>query len=108
MAYDWPPGWNETRTEKAVQQWVCDTLDVPKYAVRCSIDNDTASKPSVASAQPVVQIFRPLTGKPTTNVHAVFGRLVAFADRTLRVAVPKERTGAHSYRLRRIYVSEGE
>jgi len=103
MAYDWPAGWNDTRTEKAVQQWICDTMDVPKYAVRCSIDSDelpTHRQP----AQPIVQIFHPLTGKRTAVVHTVFGRLVTFGDPYLRVEIPKEKTGPQMYRLRTVLV----
>lgn len=97
MAYDWPDGWNETRTEKAVQQWICDLLDVPKYAVRCAIDNEHRT-------DAVVQIFKPLTGTRTELVHQVFGRLEPFAEHVLRVDVPEEKTAEHTYRMRRVYI----
>lgn len=104
MAYDWPEGWNETRTERAVQGFVCDTLSVPKYAVRCSVDNDVQEGGYPADAQPIVEIFKPLGGKKTEDVHAVFGRLLPFADHALRIGVPEERTGKHSFRLRYVFV----
>lgn len=100
MAYDWPAGWNETRTERAVQQFVCDTLNVPKYACRCAIDNEHHG------STPRIQIFKPLTGKRTADVHEVFGRLVTFADPWLFVDVPEEKVDERTYYTRTITVWE--
>lgn len=95
MSYDWPEGWNETRTEKAVHQWVSDTLGVPKYAVRCSIDSDGGP------LGVELDIFRPLTGKPTEKVHEVFARVAQFTseDQALIVGRPLEKTGHRTMRL---------
>jgi hypothetical protein len=103
MAYDWPAGWNDTRLENAVHEWVCDTLDVPKYACRVQIDNQHARIPKV-------QIFKPLTGKATADVHRVFARLVPFARKQgpctwLRVGVPERRIDEYTYELRYIDVN---
>jgi hypothetical protein len=102
MAYDWPKGWNGTRTARAVQQWICETLSVPKYAVRCTIVGDGKQPDGVVGT--TVQIFKPLTGKRTELVHEVFGRLVGFAKYRLCVDIATERVGEHTYRTTRVYV----
>jgi len=99
MVYDWPSGWNETRTEKAVQRWVCERLSVPKYAVRCSIDSEEV-------LGVVLDIFKPLTGKPTDAVHEVLARVAQFTsdDQALVVGRMQEKTGHRKMRLRRFNV----
>lgn len=96
MAYDWPPGWNESRTEKAVQQWVCDRLNVPKYAVRVGIDSEGGP------LGVELDIFKPLGEKPTSDVHEVFARIAQFTndDQALVVGRPLEKTGERTMRLR--------
>ena len=100
MAYNWPDGWNDTRTEKAVHQWVCDTLDVPRYACRVTIDSPEIHGTSL-------EIFRPLTGKPTADVHEVLARVAQFApeDDVLSVGRPLEKLTEHKYRLQYLFVA---
>jgi hypothetical protein len=100
MAYSWPDGWNDTRTEQAVQAWVCDRLNVPKKSVRVSIDSE--SGPQFVS----LDIFEPLTAKPTAAVHDVLGRVSQFATGrdVLHVGLPKEKTGDRTYRLKYLFV----
>ena len=97
MAYSWPDGWNATRTEQAVHGWVCETLDMPKKAVRVTIDS-----PEVHGTSLVV--FRPLTTRPTDAVHAVFGRISPFADEWLSVGYPDEKVGPNTYTLNYLFV----
>jgi hypothetical protein len=96
MAYNWPDGWNESRLEKAVQGFVCDTLGEPKKSVRAQLE------------KPVwrVDIFAPLTPKPTADVHEVFGRLSGIPpdNAALTVGYMKEKVKANTYRLQTINV----
>jgi len=91
MAYNWPDGWNETYLEKAVQEFVCDRLSEPKKAVRAQLEDPVYE----------VDIFAPLTPKPTEALHEVFGRLSGLPpDSTaLTVGYMKEKTGENTYRL---------
>lgn len=97
MAYTWPDGWNQTRTEKAVHQWVCDRLSMPKKAVRVTIDSPEIHGTSL-------EVFRPLTSRPTEAVHEVFARVAQFADDWLSVGYPDEKTGPNMYRLNYLFV----
>jgi len=101
MSYNWPEGWNETRTEKAAQAWVCERLSVPKNSVRVSIDSDGG--PIGAC----IDIFDHLGAKPTEAVYEVFARLAQFAtgDDVLTVGYPKEKTGDYTYRLQYLWVT---
>jgi len=101
MAYNWPTGWNETRTEKAAQEWICDRLSVPKNAVRVSIDSEGGPIGTC------IDIFDYLGAKPTRVVHEVFARLAQFAtgDDVLTVGYPYDKTGDYSYRLQYLFVT---
>jgi len=65
---------NDTRTEKAVQNWVSDKLGVARKRIGVEIDGPN-SPPWVN-----LTIGAPLTGKPTDALHEVFGRVGAFAQ----------------------------
>jgi len=101
MSYNWPDGWNDTRTEKAAQQWICDRLSTPRKSVRVSIDSD----PGPLGV--CVDIFDHLGAKPTDALHEVFARLAQFAteDDVLTVGYPLEKTGKNTYRLQYLFVT---
>lgn len=101
MAYDWPDGWNQTRTEKAIHSWVCDRLNMPKKSVRVTVDSPEIHGTSL-------EVFRPLTSRPTKAVHDVFGRVSPFADEWLSVGYPAEKLGPATYRLHYLFVRSVE
>jgi hypothetical protein len=93
VAYDWPPGWNDSHLERALQHWICERLDVPKYAVRVSIDSDGGT------IGPEVDIFKPIGEKPTEAVLEVMARVAQFGKPEVAIGLPLEKTGERTWRL---------